>query len=122
MKDSLMRRRVDVQKQVQTKDSTGSVVPTWVTVWSNVPCAIQQVRGREYFTAQQTQADVGWTVSMRWRPGLDAAMRCVEYTNEERTTQTVYNVEAVLPDVTNRRNLDLLCRTVLNDGFRADGQ
>lgn len=117
------RRRVDIEQQVQTKDSTGSVVPTWSALWKAVPCSINQFqgRGKEGFAAQQVQADVEWKIAFRWRPGLDASMRCVEYFDAARTTSTVYNVEAVLPDPTNRRQITLLCRTRLSEGFRTDG-
>jgi SPP1 family predicted phage head-tail adaptor len=117
------RRRVDVEQQVQTKDSTGSVVPTWAALWKDVPCSINQFqgRGKEGFAAQQVQADVEWKIAFRWRPDLDASMRCVEYLDAARTKSTVYNVEAVLPDATNRRQITLLCRTRLSEGFRTDG-
>ena len=117
------RRRVDIEQQVQTKDSTGSVVPTWKAIWKTVPCSINQFQGRghEAFAAQQVQADVEWKIEFRWRPLLDASMRVVEYLDAARTKSTVYNVEAVLPDTTNRRRITLLCRTRLSEGFRSDG-
>ena len=117
------RRRADIEQQVQTKDSTGSIVPTWKTLWRNVPCSINQFQGRghEAFAAQQVQADVEWKIAFRWRPDLDASMRVVEYLDAARTKSTVYNVEAVLPDKTNRREITLLCRTRLSEGFRSDG-
>lgn len=117
------RRRVDVEQQVQTKDTTGSVVPTWLVIWKAVPCSINQYQGRghESFAAQQVQADVTWKIAFRWRPDIDASMRLVEYLDAERTKSTVYNVEAVLPDATNRVELTLICRTRLSEGFRSDG-
>lgn len=118
------RRRVDVERQVQTKDSTGSVVPTWQPAWRDVPCSINQFQGRghEGFAAQQVQADVEWKIAFRWRPDLDASMRCLEYPGGDRARPpTIYNVEAVLPDATNRREITLMCRTRLAEGFRSDG-
>ena len=117
------RRRVDIQHQVQTQDTTGSVVSTWKTIWPDVPCSINQYQGRghEAYAAQQVQADVEWKISFRWRPDLDASMRAVEYLDARRTKSTVYNIEAVLPDPTNRRQIMVLCRTRLSEGFRSDG-
>lgn len=117
------RRRIDIEEQVQTKDTTGSVVPTWKALWRGVPCSINQFqgRGREGFAAQQVQADVEWKIAFRWRPDLDASMRCVEYLGGDRAKPFVYNIEAVLPDATNRREIELLCRTRLSEGFRTDG-
>lgn len=117
------RRRVDIQQQVETQDTTGSVTPTWKTIWPDVPCSITQFQGRghETMAAQQVQADVEWKIAFRWRPALDASMRCVEYLDAARTQTALYNVEAVLPDPTNRREITLLCRTRLAEGFRTDG-
>lgn len=117
------RRRVDIQQQAGVKDTTGSIIPTWKTIWPRVPCSINQFQGRghEVMSAQQTQSDVEWKVAFRWRPDLDASMRCVEYLDADRTKSTVYNIEAVLPDATNRREIVLLCRTRLSEGFRSDG-
>lgn len=115
------RRRVDIERPVRTRDSSGGNVTTWSPVWTRVPCKIGATVGKETTGAQQLLSDVTWRIAFRWRPGLDATMRCVEYLNAEHTQSTVYNVEAVLPDATNRREITLLCRTRDADGFRADG-
>jgi head-tail adaptor len=116
------RRRVSIQSQVPAPDTVGGQSVIWKTLWPDVPCSIEQFRNREYFAAQQMQADAGWTITIRWRPGLDTTMRCIEYTNQARTEFTIYNIEGVAPDATGRRDIDLNCRTVLNEGFRTDGQ
>lgn len=118
---ALYRRRVDIQRQIKTRDSMGGVVVEWQTSWPGVPCSIKAWVGKETFGAQQVMADVTWRVAFRWRPDLDATMRCVEYLNAAHTESTVYNVEAILPDATNRREITLLCRTREADGFRSDG-
>lgn len=117
------RRRVDIEQQAGVKDTTGSIVPTWKVLWRSVPCSINQFQGRghEVMAAQQTQADVEWKVAFRWRPDLDESMRLVEYLDDAKTRSRVYNIEAVLPDATNRREITLLCRTRLSEGFRTDG-
>lgn len=119
---ALYRRRLDIQRQVtKTRDTMGGAVPNWITVWRDVPCRMSATTGKEVFGAQQVLTDVTWRIAFRWRPGLDAKMRCVEYLNPARTESTVYNVEAVLPDATNRREVTLLCRTRGAQGFRSDG-
>lgn len=115
------RRHLYIQQQIPTKDSTGSVVPTWKTIWSAVPCSVEAWRGQEVFQAQQVQEKTTWKVTFNWRPNLDASMRCIEYTNQQRTEYLIYNIEAVMPDVTNRREIQLMCTTRLEDGFRSDG-
>lgn len=120
MQAGSFRRRVDIEYQVQTKDSTGSVVPTWTVVFRSVPCSITAWRGRESFLANQVQSDVTWKVLFRFLPDLDASMRCVEYLSPDRKKRVIYNIESVMPD-NDGMNVELLCRTRLTEGFRSDG-
>lgn len=115
------RRRMDIQKQVTVKDTTGNGVPSWQTIWSAVPCSVAPWRSSESFSAQQTQADVQWRIAFRWRPGLDASMRLVERSAASGSAPLVYNIESVMSDATDRREISLLCRTRLGEGFRSDG-
>lgn len=114
------RRRVHIQQQVAVKDSTGGIVPTWKTIWPDVPCSILPYRPKEIFEAQQVNSQLTWKIGFRWRPDLDASMRLVEFPRSNNPT--IYNVEGVMPDATNRREIALLCRTRDQEGFKTDGQ
>lgn len=116
------RRRVDIQQRVVVKDSFGGTKDdTWKTIWPAVPCAIEALSGRELFLAQQVQSDATYKISFRWRPGIDATMRLRHSSGTTPQAYDYYNIEAVIPDDTNRRTLELLCRLRINDGFRKDG-
>lgn len=71
-----LRHRVDIQAKQQTQNpATGEVVTTWVTVWPNVPAAIEPLSAREFIAAQAVQSQVVARITIRYRDGLDASMR-----------------------------------------------
>lgn len=113
------RRRVDIQWQKLVQDSTGSAVPTWKTRWYAVPCSILVYRGNEGFDAAQVDAYVTFKVTFRYRPDIDATMRLVEHLPGQ--PDTLYNIEAVYPDISGRRDVTVLCKVRLTEGFRSDG-
>lgn len=61
-----LRRRVTLQRPVETQDGTGAPVVTWTavdTVWANV----RPLQGRELFTAQAVHAKLTTEVTIRYR-------------------------------------------------------
>lgn len=75
MRAGLLRHRVRIETRVQAQDAYGQPVQDWAevtTVWASV----EPVSGREYWAAQQAQAEVTHRVVMRARE-LSPAMRLV---------------------------------------------
>ncbi|EXF45266.1 head-tail adaptor [Pseudomonas sp. BAY1663] len=92
LKAGRLRHRVDIQARQDVQDpDTGDVTPTWVTVWPNVPAAIEPLSAREFIAAQAVQSQVVARITMRYREGLDASMRILH-------KSTVYNIAGLLPD------------------------
>ncbi|WP_455580340.1 phage head closure protein [Ectopseudomonas hydrolytica] len=92
MKAGRLRHRVDIQARQDVQDpNTGDVTPTWVTVWPNVPAAIEPLSAREFIAAQAVQSQVVARITMRYRQGLDASMRILH-------KSTVYDIAGLLPD------------------------
>lgn len=92
LKAGRLRHRVDIQARQDVQDpNTGDVTPTWVTVWPNVPAAIEPLSAREFIAAQAVQSQVVARITMRYRQGLDASMRILH-------KSTVYNIAGLLPD------------------------
>lgn len=92
LKAGRLRHRVDIQSRQDVQDpNTGDVAPTWVTVWPNVPAAIEHLSAREFIAAQAVQSQVVARITMRHREGLDASMRILH-------KSTVYNIAGLLPD------------------------
>lgn len=122
MQPGTLRRRIDIQVLGTTKDSFGGIIQKWNTVFADVPCSIESISGREYFAAQQVQSSISVRITMRWRPGtIDPTMRAINYKDQAHTIFDVYNIEAVIPDLTGRRELVLMCTQRFNDGFMKDG-
>lgn len=92
LKAGRLRHRVDIQARQDVQDpNTGDVTPAWVTVWPNVPAAIEPLSAREFIAAQAVQSQVVARITMRYRQGLDASMRILH-------KSTVYNIAGLLPD------------------------
>uniref|UniRef100_UPI00376EA4BE phage head closure protein n=1 Tax=Ectopseudomonas hydrolytica TaxID=2493633 RepID=UPI00376EA4BE len=92
LKAGRLRHRVDIQARQDVQDpNTGDVTPTWVTVWPNVPAAIEPLSAREFIAAQAVQSQVVARITMRYRQGLDASMRILH-------KSTVYDIAGLLPD------------------------
>lgn len=71
-----LRHRVDFERRVDVQDpDTGSVTPTWLSVAKSVPAAIEPLSAREFIAAQSMQSEVTLRVVVRYRAGLNAAMR-----------------------------------------------
>lgn len=69
-------QRVTLQEPTNTRDAQGSVSTTWAdvaTVWA----AVEDLAGREYFAAAETQAEVSSRIIIRTRDGVAPTMRAV---------------------------------------------
>lgn len=101
-----LRHRITLQSQVQAQDpTTGEVTVTWADAVADEPAEVVPLSGREFIQSNATQAGVDTRMTIRWRPGIEPAMRTVF---DGRN----YNIHAVLPDPTNRRWLTLMCETL----------
>lgn len=69
-----LRHRITLQECVSGQDEAGQPVQEWqdvATVWG----AVEPLRGREYFAAQQVQAEVTTRIRIRYRKGIRPEMR-----------------------------------------------
>jgi len=87
-----LRHRVAIDQQVHVQnDTTGAIVTTWAEFAANVPASIEPLSGREYIAAAQTNNSITARITIRFRPGLNAAMRI-------RHGEAIYQIKAILPD------------------------
>jgi len=101
MRSGELRHRVTIQAKSITQNGFGEPVETWsdvATVWASV----QPLAGREYFQAQQIKADITLRIRMRYRSGIQPAMRLLF---ESR----VFEIQAVIDPDERHRELELLC-------------
>lgn len=101
-----LNRRVTIQQRATGQNAYGEPNTGWTdvaTVWA----AIADVNGREFMAAQATQNAVQTKITIRYRPGIVAAMRVVHGSD-------IYNIEAVLGQ--DRQALLLMCSRGVANG------
>ena len=107
MRIGKLRHRVILQEYISSKDSFGAEVETWsdiATVWAS----IEPLSGREYFAAQQINAEVSAKITIRYRASVKPTMRVLF---EGR----IFEILSVINTEEKKRELILMCREVLDD-------
>ena len=102
MQSGTLRHRITLQSFTTVPDIYGEPIKTWAdlaTVWA----AVEPLRGREYFQAQQTRAEVSYRVRIRHRADILPTMR-ISHAGKTLEILSVINV--------NERSaeLHLMCR------------
>ena len=90
-----------IQQQTTTTDAIGQPLLTWADyamVWANV----RHLNGAEAIKAGASVSTVQASMRVRWLAGITAGMRVV-------AGGAVYEIKAVLPDMTRREFTDLVC-------------
>lgn len=95
---------VRIQAQSTAQDALGQPLLVWAdvaTVWADV----RMPNGMQSIKADASVSVAVASIRIRFRTGLDAGMRVLHGT-------TVYQINAVLPDVAGREFVDLVCQVV----------
>lgn len=103
-----LRERISLQSKVITQDSTGAPVETWseiAALWA----AKEPLSGREFFDAQGVFEENIVRFRIRYREGMDPAMRIA---HGGRT----YNIKSIIDPEERHRELELLCAEGVSDG------
>lgn len=106
MKIGQLRHRIVLQEYTSTQDSFGAEVQSWVdiaTVWAS----IEPLSGREYFAAQQINAEVSTKITIRYRAGIKPTMRII-------FKSRIYEILSVINTREQKRELTLMCKEVLD--------
>jgi SPP1 family predicted phage head-tail adaptor len=101
MQAGRLRHRITLQEERPTRDSYKAEVLGWVdvaTVWA----AVEPLRGREYFSAQQVNSEVSHRVTIRYRSGVTSAMRVL-------FGSRVLQIDGVINVNEQNRELQLMC-------------
>ncbi|TKS58779.1 MAG: head-tail adaptor protein [Nitrospira sp.] len=105
MRAGTLRHLCMVQSLQVTRDTAGAEVQTWQDI-AAVSVAIEPLAGREFFAAQQVNAELSHRVRMRYRPGLIPTMR-LQYGTRALLIESIINLQE------HNRELELLCREVI---------
>ena len=106
LKAGMLRHRVAIQSEVNTRDAIGGVAKTWstdATVWAN----IRPLSGRELIAAQQVDSRVTHEITVREYSGLNSNMR---FLHESRA----FNIVSVR-DIDERDKLQI-CQAIEDTG------
>lgn len=117
MRAGNLRHSIVLERPVEVRDPTSKALDTRFRKIFETRASIVPLTGRELFMAQQVQAEVTTRISFRWRLAeLDATCRVRTVSAEQ-----IYDILAVLPDATARREIVLLCILRTSEGWRRGG-
>jgi SPP1 family predicted phage head-tail adaptor len=97
-----LNKRVTLQSHGITQDANGTPVEGWsdvATVWA----AVEPLSGREFFAAAQVQAEQMQRITIRYRAGIDTAMRVA-------WAGRLFDITAVIDWRERHEFLQLMCR------------
>lgn len=104
MQAGRFNRRCTLQAPCTTQDELGQPIPGWTdvaTLWAD----IRMKSGLESIKAGAPVSVVQASARIRYRAGVKAGMRLVH-------NLQAYDIKAVMPDVSGREFLDLVCEVV----------
>lgn len=113
MRAGRLRHRVQVQRPVETRSSTGAITQDWITVvstWAEVSPLTN--RQRERLAGDQIIADMDATIRMRWIPALDG----MNATWRVRHKSKFYNLLGVANVDERNKELEAIGSVGANDG------
>lgn len=121
MKVGKLRHRIILQQRADAENANGEVIPTWTDL-AEVWGSIEPVSGREYFAAQQVNAEITARIVIRYMAGVNAAGRLLHQINQSDSPAEydVYDIVSALEDpVVLKRWITLLCVRRGAQGFRS---
>lgn len=104
MQAGRLNRRCVLQAPSTARDELGQPIPGWTDV-ASVWADIRMKSGLESIKAGAPVSVVAASVRIRYRAGVNAGMRVVH-------NLQAYEIKAVMPDVSGREFLDLVCEVV----------
>lgn len=109
-----LRHRISIEQRQEFQDTNGDTVVSWVPFLTNISAEIVPLSAREFIESGARQAEVTARIVIRYRPGIDAKMRCVHVA---KGITTIYNIQGVLRDPgSGLRWLTLPVSEGVNDG------
>lgn len=96
--------RVAIQRATESQGATGEITKTWATL-ATVWAAIEPLTGREFFQAQQVQAEVSHKITMRHYTGITISPK-----DRLLYGTRVFRIESMLNVEERSIELVLMCR------------
>lgn len=122
MQTGKLNKRIKIDRPNETQNDLQEVVIEYV-FWQEVWASIEPLNGKEFLTAQQIQSDVSTRIRIRYLEGINQKHR-IRFDREATGSPTVtdyYEIDAVIPVMEDRRQMDLMCRKLDAEGARIEG-
>lgn len=81
MRAGKLRRQLEIQQAVETRDTTGAAIVTWGT-FAVVHGSVEPLRGREFWAAHELQAEVDTRIRIRYLDGVTPKMQVLDGTRK----------------------------------------
>jgi SPP1 family predicted phage head-tail adaptor len=104
MQAGKLDRLVQLQHRVLTRNGVGEQVASYVT-YATVWAGKRDLRGREYFAAQQINPELQATWTIRWRSDVVATDRLID------DNGTAFDLASPPAEIGRHHGLDLLCKS-----------
>lgn len=105
-----LRERIRIDQRDESENTRKEVVYGWKPLVSQLPAKATPLRGREFFAARQTQAELTVKFTIRYRADVDETMTVVW--RGER-----YDIASPPIDVDGMRVwMELMCKKGVGDG------
>ena len=116
MKAGRLRHVIVIERLVTERDSDDEFVDqSWLPAFpggSRLRAEVRALSGRELLAAQANQSKVTTRITIRFRPGFEQPLAL-----RARLGQTVFNIEAAIPDEGSRnRHITLLTTSGVREG------
>ena len=95
-------RQIRIERPITEKQPSGQEKIIGRTLVAEPWAKVRVLNGKEYITSGAEIASTAASFRIRWRSDITTDM-CVVYAG------TVYDIEAVLPDMAGRAHVDLAC-------------
>ncbi len=92
MQSGILRHRISIQNKIISFDSDGGIIEDFVDVFGfKLSAEIKYDTGRELLSADAIQSRVNAKIRIRYRKGVEPTMRIIH-------NDTIFNIEAIMPD------------------------
>lgn len=105
-----LRHLIILLKQINRQNDYGATITDWKkfkTVWAEV----RPLSGKEYYSAQQVQAEVTTQITLRYLPDIDSTMQ-IQFKDKR------YEILSVINLYEQNFALQLMCKELIHERYR----
>lgn len=107
MQAGQLKHVIDIQVALNSRDGYGASTQEWITFLNRIRALVEPLSGKEFFAAQQVNAEITHSIKIRYRTGIKPAMQVkfgVRY----------FDIKSVIDIKEERREMYLMCVEVIS--------